>query len=542
MIKRLKTILAIVCSALFTTISAINLDRDVDIDGKYVHSVKNPIIWADVPDPDVIRVGDDYYMVTTTMHMMPGCPLMHSQDLATWKTVGYVFDTIAPHSGYRLEGGTAYSKGQWAATIREHKGVFYVVFSNDDAPRHTRVYTASSPEGPWELHAKLPYIHDSSILFDDDGKVYVVSGSGEIHLRELESDLSGFKREGVDRIIIRTDSLTAGLHEGSRILKHEGYYYIFIINWPHGQGRRQLCYRSKNVTGPYEWRVVINDRFEGWPGVAQGTIVDSSTGEWYGIFFQDHDAVGRILTLSPCLWEEGWPVIGDGKGHILKNVKISGKSHGVTELTKSDSFADSILGLHWQWNHCPVDTAWSLSERPGYLRLHASRVVGNLFEAPNTVTQRMEGPGCSGEIRLDLTGIKDGDIAGFGAFNGHSTLLSVKQESGRKYLLKHNTVVSFSGKNREVSNVKDEEEERVSLLQDEIYLRINADFRLGKDIARCSYSLDGENWLPIGMDYKMKYDYRLLFMGQRFAIYYYAMETPGGYIDVDYFKYNREDQ
>lgn len=503
--------------------------------------IQNPIIWADVPDPDVIRVGDEYYMVTTTMHMMPGCPVMRSQDLAVWETVGYVFDTIAPSPRYRLEDGTAYSKGQWAATIRKHNGMFYVVFSNDDAPRQTRVYKSSSPEGPWELHAKLPYLHDSSILFDDDGKVYVVSGSGEIHLRELDADLTGFKRDGLDKIIIKTDSLTAGLHEGSRILKHEGYYYIFIINWPHGQGRRQLCYRSRKIAGPYEWREVINDRFEGWPGVAQGTLVDSSSGEWYGLFFQDHDAVGRIMTLSPCRWEDGWPIIGDGKGHILKNVKISGKSHGVTELTKSDLFADSKLGLHWQWNHCPVDGAWSLTERPGYLRLRSSRVVRNLYEAPNTLTQRMEGPGCTGEICIDLSGMKDGDVAGLGAFNGHSTLLSVKQESGRKHLMKHNTVVSFTGDERIVSDVNDVEEESAKIKNDKLWLRINADFRFGKDIARCYYSLDGENWRPIGVDYKMKYDYRLLFMGQRFAIYYYATKNPGGYVDVDYFKYKREE-
>lgn len=198
-------------------------------------TMTNPVIWADVPDPDVIRVGDDYYMVTTTMHLMPGAPVMHSRDLVNWRTIGYVFDRIEDTPAYSMDGGTVYGKGQWATSMRYHDGRFYVLFSPNDEPYKSYIYTAENPAGPWTLVSRPRHFHDSSLLFDDDGRVYVFSGSGTIRLTELEPDLSGVKEGGVDCDVIRTDSVTAGLHEGSRVVKHNGKYYAMIINWPNGQ-------------------------------------------------------------------------------------------------------------------------------------------------------------------------------------------------------------------------------------------------------------------------------------------------------------------
>lgn len=506
-------------------------------------TMTNPLMWADVPDPDVIRVGDDFYMVSTTMHMMPGCPVMHSRDLVNWEVISYIFDTLEDTPSYRLDGGTVYGKGQWATSLRYHDGRFYALFSPNDHPYKSYIYTAENPAGPWTVHSRTRHFHDSSLFFDDDGRVYVFSGSGDIHLTELKSDLSDVKEDGVDTIIIRPDEETAGLHEGSRVIKHNGKYYAMIINWPSGRPRRQLCYRADKITGPYERMVVLEDNFAGFPYVGQGTIVDAPDGKWWGVIFQDRGAVGRVLTLSPCTWTDGWPMLGDSEGHVPLKIDYKPDMSTAGRLVESDAFDSASLGYHWQWNHCPDNKSWSLTERPGYLRLKTSRRANSIYDAVNTVTQRMEGPGCEGSVCLDLSGMKNGDVAGFGAFNGHSTLLSVRMENGRKSLVKHNTLVSFHPGSKVIMAVDNDDEECVELKGDRIYLRVTGDFRLGRDKAVCHYSTDGKTWMPIGKEYQMTYDYRLLFMGQRFAIYNYTTGTEtGGYVDVDSFDYHRLDE
>ncbi len=509
----------------------------------HLHSVaeparmQNPVMWADVPDPDVIRVGDDYYMVSTTMHLMPGCPVMHSKDLVNWETISYVFDTLDDTPFYNLDGGTVYGKGQWATSIRYHDGRFYVLFSPNDHPYKSYIYTATDPAGKWEILSRTNHFHDSSFLFDDDGRVYVFSGSGKIHLTELNPDLSGVKAGGIDQTVIEPDEETAGLHEGSRAIKHDGKYYVMVINWPAGRPRRQLCYRADSITGPYERMVVLEDNFAGFPYAGQGTIVDDPDGNWWGMIFQDRGAVGRVLTLMPCRWTDGWPMLGDADGKIPATMDYDKKSSHPTDIVTSDSFDSPELGKNWQWNHCPDNEAWSLTDRKGHLRLRTSRTVSNIYEAPNTISQRMEGPVCQGEISMDISHMKDGDVAGFGAFNGHSTLMSVRKLGKKTYLVKHNTQVNFKKDSKVIAGIDNEDEASLELKSSRIYLRIIADFRLGRDIAQCQYSTDGKNWTDIGHNYKMRYDYTRLFMGSRFAIYNYATATRGGYVDIDRFDY-----
>ncbi len=503
---------------------------------------RNPVIWADVPDPDVIRVGDDFYMVSTTMHLMPGCPVLKSKDLVNWETIGYVFDTLNGNSRYDLINGTVYGKGQWATSIRYHDGRFYVLFSPNDQPYKSYIYTAVDPAGKWELVSRTDHFHDSSLLFDDDGRVYVFYGGGQIRLRELNPDLSGVKEGGIDTVAITPDETETGLHEGSRVIKHNGKYYAFVISWPSGKPRRQLCYRADHICGPYEKCVVLQSEFGGFPYVGQGCLVDDADGNWWGVIFQDRGGVGRILTLNPCRWVDGWPMLGDDNGRVP--TFVSKKIASDTErcgVVASDDFASGKKSMLWEWNHNPVDSAWSLSERPGHLRLKTPRLVSNLFEAPNTISQRMEGPECEGVVKIDVSHMKDGDVAGVAAFNGDSGLLSVICDCGAKWLCASTSSVAIGGDNHGVESVEDKELERVALKNDVVYLKINADFNPGRDIARFSYSSDGKNWTPIGEDFKMVFDYRRFFMGTRFAIYNYATASLGGYVDVDYFHYKRHD-
>lgn len=495
----------------------------------------NPVIWADVPDPDVIRVGDDFYMVSTTMHLMPGCPVMHSRDLVNWETVGYVFDRLDDTPRYNMEGGTVYGRGQWATSIRYRDGRFYVLFSPNDEPYKAYIYTTENPAGEWSLLCRTNHFHDSSLLLDDDGRAFVFSGGGDIHLTELKPDLTGILGGGINKVVIHPDSTETGLHEGSRVVKCNGKYYAFVISWPNGKPRRQLCYRADNIEGPYEKCVVLESQFGGFPYVGQGCLIDDADGNWWGMIFQDRGGVGRVLTLNPCTWKDGWPMLGDGDGKVplhvdKKIVPCSGEGY-----LASDEFADGKKSILWQWNHNPVDSCWSLTERRGFLRLYTSKVVDDIFHAPNTISQRMAGPKSEASIKMDVSKMKEGDVAGIAAFNGDSGLLSVVADKGGKWVVASTSSVTFDEKDKVIAGVADREVARVALKGDVVYLKVAADFNPGEDMADFYYSLDGEDWTPVGERFKMLFDYTKFFMGTRFAIYNYATCSPGGMVDIDWF-------
>ena len=498
----------------------------------------NPMLWSDVPDPDVIRVDDNFYLVSTTMHLMPGAPVMRSKDLVNWETASYLFDRLTDTPNYDMDGCTAYGRGQWATSLRYHNGRYYAYFSPNDKPFRGYVYTTTDPaKEKWELVSRLPHFHDASLLFDDDGRVYVYYGTGQ--LRELKPDLSDVQPGGVDMKIFERDSTETGLLEGSRAIKYNGKYYLLMISWPNGGKRRQVCYRADKITGPYEKKVILEADFGGFPYVGQGCIVDDAKGNWYGVIFQDRGGVGRVLTLMPCRWVDGWPMLGDENGQVPTVMEKPVQGSPAIPLVVSDDFGNKQMKINWQWNHNPVHKAWSLEERPGYLRLKTSRVVENLFWAPNTLTQRMEGPKCTASVAIDLSHMKEGDVAGFSAFNGNSGVLAVLKENGKKCLTMSEQVVSLDDKSKAVTALDTKEKARVELSQDIIYLRIDGDFRPGKDIATFYYSLNGKDWTKIGSDFKMIFDYRRFFMGTKYAIFNYATQETGGYVDVDYFDYKR---
>lgn len=497
----------------------------------------NPVLWSDVPDPDVIRVDDYYYMVSTTMHLMPGAPIMRSKDLVNWEIISYVFDTLEDTPRYDLQGGTVYGLGQWATSLRYKDGRFYIYFSPNDRPYKGYVYSAQDPAGKWELVARIPHFHDASLFFDDDGKAYMFYGTGQ--LRELKPDLTGVQPGGIDMRLFERDSEENALLEGSRVIKHEGKYYLLMISWPRGGKRREVCYRADRITGPYVKKVISETDFAGFSSVGQGTIVDDGKGNWYGILFQDRGGVGRVPTLMPCHWQDGWPMLGDEQGRVPERMTKIRQGCKPLALVKSDEFKKKKMDLCWQWNHNPIEEGWSLNERRGYLRLKTHRVVDNLFMAPNTLTQRMEGPRCSGAIVLETQRMQEGDFAGLSAFNGDAGVLAVTVEDGKKYLVMSTQSVVLEGADKVVTEVKYDEKERIELKQSRVYLRIDGDFRLHRDRAVCYYSLDGKEWKRIGEEFSMIFDYRRFFMGTKFALFNYATKHTGGYVDIDCFNYER---
>ena len=536
---KLSTIL--LCGALLST-TAVSAD---DYETLQMEKVQNPMLWADVPDPDVIRVGDTFYLVSTTMHLMPGAPIMKSKDLKNWETVGYIFDKLTDSPKYDMKEGTVYGRGQWATSLKYHNGKFYALLAPNEAGAmgDTYIFTADKAEGPWKILSRMRHFHDCSLFFDDDNRVYVVYGTGE--MMELKSDLSDVI-EGTHQQIFQREADETGILEGSRVIKHNGKYYLLMIShvYEPGKHRREVCYRADDIHGPWEKQVILESEFGGFSYEAQGTIVDTEDGDWYGIIFQDRGGVGRVLTLMPCRWINGWPMLGDENGKVPDTVRALRNGEPKTSIVNSDDFDDTKLGLHWQWNHNPIDNAWSLTERPGFLRLKTSRVVPNIYLAPNSLTQRMMGPTSSASVCIDLSHLKDGDCAGFAAFNSDSGLLTVKKKGKRLVLEMSEQKVELTEREKAVTAVEEKVIESVNLKQNKIWLRIDADFRPstdnrfgGKDLATFYYSLDGEQWTKIGSDYKMAFDWRRFFMGSKFTLFCYATKKAGGYADFDYFDF-----
>ena len=518
--------------------------------------IKNPMLWADVPDPDVIRVGDTFYLVSTTMHLMPGGPIMASKDLKNWETVGYIFDKLTDSPKYDLQEGTVYGRGQWATSLKYHDGKFWALLAPNEpgSMGDTYIFTAEKAEGPWTIHSRLRHFHDATLFFDEDGTPYVFFGTGE--MCQLTRDLKGVV-EGSLRHYFQREADERGLLEGTRVIKHNGTYYALLIShvYAPGRHRREVCYRTKDLNGTWEKNTVLESDFGGFSYLAQGTIVDTEEGDWYGIMFQDRGGVGRVLTLSPVRWIDGWPQLGDENGKVPETMRPYRSGMPEKGIVCSDDFSGEKLGLHWEWNHNPIDNAWSLKERPGFLRLKTNRVVENLYLAPNTLTQRMEGPTCSGYIAMDISKMKDGDCAGLAAFNGDSGVLTIKKQGKKSVLEMSEQKVSLTDREKAVTNVEVKVIETVDLSaafksqtskskSQIIYLRLDGDFRPGHhDVANFYYSLDGENWTKIGTEnYRMIFDYRRFFMGTKFGIFNYATKKAGGYVDVDEFVYSKSEK
>ena len=518
--------------------------------------IKNPMLWADVPDPDVIRVGDTFYLVSTTMHLMPGGPIMASKDLKNWETVGYIFDKLTDSPKYDLQEGTVYGRGQWATSLKYHDGKFWALLAPNEpgSMGDTYIFTAEKAEGPWTIHSRLRHFHDATLFFDEDGTPYVFFGTGE--MCQLTRDLKGVV-EGSLRHYFQREADERGLLEGTRVIKHNGTYYALLIShvYAPGRHRREVCYRTKDLNGTWEKNTVLESDFGGFSYLAQGTIVDTPEGDWYGVMFQDRGGVGRVLTLSPVRWIDGWPQLGDENGKVPETMRPYRSGMPEKGIVCSDDFSGEKLGLHWEWNHNPIDNAWSLKERPGFLRLKTNRVVENLYLAPNTLTQRMEGPTCSGYIAMDISKMKDGDCAGLAAFNGDSGVLTIKKQGKKSVLEMSEQKVSLTDREKAVTNVEVKVIETVDLSaafksqtskskSQIIYLRLDGDFRPGHhDVANFYYSLDGENWTKIGTEnYRMIFDYRRFFMGTKFGIFNYATKKAGGYVDVDAFVYSKSEK
>ena len=487
----------------------------------------NPIIYADVPDMAMIRVGDSYYMSSTTMHMNPGVPIMKSKDLVNWQLVNYAYEVLDTLETLTLTNGkNTYGKGSWASSLRFHNGTYYVSTFAQTTGK-TYIFTTKNIEkGPWKVSSFKPSYHDHTLFFDDDNRIYMVWGGGKLSIAELNADFSGIK-PGTERVLIENATAPVGSDvilpaEGSQLFKVNGKYYLFNIAWPKNGMRTVIVHRADNITGPYEGRVALQDK-----GVAQGGLIDTPDGNWFAYLFRDYGSVGRIPYLVPVKWEDNWPVLGiDGK--VPDQLKLPASKGLIPGIVASDEFTrkkeEPALPLVWQWNHNPDHKNWSVNKRKGYLRLTTGRTDNDITQARNMLTQRTIGPECVGFTAIEVAQMKDGDFAGLALLQQKYGWVGVKNSNGTKAIV---MVSGQSGNRNEV--------ESIPLNQEKVYLKAECDFHNRRDEATFFYSLDNKTWKKIGVPLKMAYTLPH-FMGYRFGLFNYATKTPGGYVDFDYFR------
>ncbi len=507
----------------------------------------NPIIWADYPDLDPIRVGDTYYMVSTTMHMMPGCVILRSYDLAHWEVATHVYDELDNTPAQRLEGTRhIYGKGMWAASLRHHNNRFYLCFVANDT-HTTYLFTSDNIMGPWVKTTIEGFYHDCSLLFDDDGRVFIVYGNAQIRLTELKEDLSGPKPGGLDRVIIQeTEEYLLG-YEGAHFYKINGKYVVFLIHILKSGNRRrtQACFIADSPEGEFVGGEVFDDDMGYFnSGVAQGGIVDTPAGDWYALLFQDHGAVGRIPVLVPVRWENGWPVHGvHGKAPHQLELPSTRPGYQYKPLVSSDDFSYTLdrgkvrLNDVWQWNHTPDSSLWSVTEKPNAYRVRSGKLCSNINFAVNTLTQRAMGPACETEVMLDGSELNDGDYAGLCLLISTFGLIALTREGGSYFLVMRARVPQDKSM---MGNLVDDdpgtEFARVAVGGPVVSLRARCDFVNNNDTCEFFYQTGGQ-WIRLGITHKMYYKLDH-FMGCRFGLFLYSTEKTGGVAEFSKFQYN----
>ena len=488
--------------------------------------ITNPVIKMDMPDIDIIRENGYFYMVSTTMFFMPGGPILRSKDLKNWEIVSYIFDKIADNDIYELKNGkNAYGSGQWATSLVKHNGMFYAAFASNDMKKTYIYFTDDIEKSFWDRTELDGVYHDMSFLFWQ-GHSYFVYGNGDIRIIELEDDLKSIKAGGLSKLLLSTPKDGIMLRcEGCRAYVKDGFIYLCFIEWPkEGEGnsrRREICYRSTSLEGPFERKVIFDDDM-GYRncGIAQGVLIDAGD-KWLSMLFQDHGAVGRIPYLLPMSWQDGWPVIGvDGKAPCEFEIEMAEAKTAPLVISDSFNHSENKLPLQFQWNHNPIDEAWSFTERPGYLRLKNNQICDGLLTARNTLTERTVTPKSVYTIEGDFSNLKDGDYAGLAAFMGEYGQVGVTKDDGQLYLFM--TSKSEGEKRVAVSDVP-------SFDASHVFLRIVFDFA-GDDKAYFYYSADGESFVSIGEAFKMQYTLDL-FVGYRIGIFSYATKELDGMVD-----------
>jgi beta-xylosidase len=492
---------------------------------------RNPMLFADYSDPDVIRVGRDYYLAASSFHFSPGLPILHSRDLVHWSIIGHVLPRLPFAPEYDMPGpfaltdatskpttGTRYAGGVWAPSLRFHKGLFYAYWPTPD--EGIFMATARNPAGPWSKPVTLiagPGYEDPCPFWDDDGKAWLIhgtKGAGPLILHRMSTDEIRVLDDGV---VVAKDPIRLPVLEGPKLYKRNGYYYIFAPIGGVGKGA-QAVGRARAITGPYEWRDVLQQGTTAIEGPHQGGYVEAPDGKGWFIHFNSTGAFGRIDYLEPVRWVDDWPVMGDPQGDGTWGQPV--ETHAMPapaareRLQDSDEFASPRLGLQWSWNHNPDNANWSLTERPGFLRLRAGK-ADYLVTARNTLTQILQGPATTITVRIDVSHMADGERAGLTLFGVKPSWIGVVREHGVMR-------VTLSTEGNEQPGAS------VSGVAIDLRASVGADQKV-----RYAYSVDsGHHFMPFGDAITLSpFSW---WKGSRPALFTYNARDKAGWIDVDW--------
>lgn len=489
-------------------------------DGTYM----NPIIPSDYSDIDCIKVGDDYYAISSTFQFSPGMTLLHSKDLVNWEICGNIIDDltqIGPDLGW--ERMNRYARGVWAGTLRFHNNRFYLFFGTPDEGYF--MTSAARPEGPWEpltcLLGEAGW-DDCTVMWDDNGEACFVG----THFADGYKTYI-FRMSADGKTIDRSSALLVNSgngREANKLIKVCGWYYLVFSEYKPGVGRYVMARRSRNMFGPYteEKQLALPSCEAMEPN--QGGIVEGKNGKWY--FLTHHgsgDWSGRIVSLLPVTWLDGWPIIGKplqgNIGTMVWKGNIPSAEGSNLFIRRSDDFDDARLAPQWQWNYQPRQEMYSLSERAGWLRLKAYRPLkpNSLMLAGNTLTQRsFRKPVNKVVVKLDISAMSDGQKCGLCHFSSRHAAIGIVMEEGVKYI---------------EYRVDDQVQRGPQVSAQYVWLKSE----WGTDgLSRFGYSFNGELYEDFGAPYQMVWgNYR----GDRLGIYCFNDIGEDGYVDVDYFHY-----
>lgn len=499
----------------------------------------NPLFYEEFEDPDIIRVGEDYYLAGTTMHMNPAVQLMHSRDLVNWTLAGYCTDRLDLGPAFRLEGGNIYGQGIWAPCLRYHQGVFYV-FSNVNGVG-LQVFRSRSIHGPWERN-QLPGRHDLSVLFDDDGKIYLISGARSPYpIEELNPDLRSFNTNAPKR------ALVGRMGEGHHLYKINGKY-VDVSAIP-GGAVDQMVAVADSIDGPWKIELMVQGESLGVTAAAplkarpddrglwlhQGGIVDTPSGQWWSVIMSDHGSAGRMVALVPVTWHDGFPLIGlPGNLRKAPNTWLKPDTGHAQEPTPAfihdDTFEGGKLNPHWQWNHVPDDAKWSLTEKPGALRLH-SLPASDFYAARNSLCQRPPGPESIMTVELDASGMKPGDTAGLALLSSPYAWIGVAKTAEGSSLQMLDATGTVGGRRGTPPAPLAPATLGPTNPPARLWLRVACNF--DTDEAVFSWSADGRQFAPLGKPFTMTFQLRT-FQGVRPALFHFNTSgQPGGFVDFD---------
>lgn len=501
--------------------------------GKY----KNPILFADYSDPDVVRVGDDYYMTSSSFNCAPGLPILHSKDLVNWKIVNYAIPFQKPTEVFDKP---QHGNGVWAPAIRYHKGEYYIYYGDPDFGIY--MLKANHPKGDWSepllVKAGKGWI-DPCPLWDKNGKAYLVhawAGSragikSVLMVHEMSSD---GKRLLDDGVVVFDGHKSHKTVEGPKFYKKNDYYYIFAPAGGVSTGW-QLVLRSKNIWGPYESKVVLHQGKTEVNGPHQGAWVDTQTGESWFFHFQDKGAYGRIVHLQPMIWKDNWPIIGDDNDNddigepVQEYSKPNvGAEYPVTTVQCSDDFNEPKLGLQWQW-HANSKTRYGFpSGRLGFFRLNAfpdTSQLNNLWESPNLLLQKFTSEEFTATTKLDFFPSLSGDKLGLLIMGEDYAYISLNWIDSSLYI--QQTICNsarLGGEERIIESRKVE--------GNTFYLRVEV-----KKNAQCKfyYSLNKENYFMLGETFS---GVPGRWIGAKIGFFCMSEEVTNnsGYANIDWFK------